>query len=149
MLISSPVTVSKRVYGVVAVAGLASLFGIVGLGLWWLTPFPQGARLMRVTFFSFSRLPCSSTLVVSGPALSFRAEWRIEAAVVQVLHDFRQQGWSLITHGAENIELLPLKPTTIGLGLWEMRVFQEALLSNTSERTTRLRATTAILICPN
>jgi hypothetical protein len=149
VLPSSALTLSKRVYGLVVLTSLASLLGLAGLGLWLLTPLRQGARLVRVTFLSISHLPCSSTLVVFGPALSFRAEWRIEADVVQVVHNFRQQGWSSITHMTNSIELLPLKSTQISLGPREMRVYRDVSLSYTPERSTKLMTATSILLCPN
>jgi hypothetical protein len=86
--------------------------------------------------------------VQPGPAMKVNTEWVIDDDLVPVLAAFRRQGWMSTTHMTTNIQMLPVRPTAFSLGLLHVKVLRALALSYTEDGTTRVVATTRVVVCP-
>ena len=86
--------------------------------------------------------------VQPGPALKVNTEWVIHDDLVPVLAAFRRQGWMAATQMTTNIQMLPARPTAFGLGVLQVKVLRALALSYTEAGTTRVVATTRVVVCP-
>jgi hypothetical protein len=133
-----------------ALAG-AALVGAAALCVWALRlSGVNQATLVGVGQPEVATFDClvGGHFVQPGPAAKLNTEWIIDDDLVPVLTSFRRQGWMSSTHMTSNIQMLPTEPTAVDMGLLRVQVFRALALSYTQAGTTRVVATTRIVICP-
>lgn len=116
--------------------------------MWLVVPRDRGVTLAHIGIPSFSSTRClgSGTLNL-GPKVRFTAEWETDDELVGVLNNLIRQGWQPINHMDSSIELLPAQQTTVDLWMLRARLLRAVSLSYTDDLSTRLVASTSIVLC--
>ena len=139
----------KLIWGLGIAAVLAACLSLMGLLAARRALDPISPRLVAMSAPSPQSRPCAAGAgsARNGPGLRFRAEWVIQGDVIPVLSRYMAEGWQPINHMTTNVDLVPIQPQSLPLGLADLQIYRGISLSYTEQNNTRMLSSTTVVLC--